>query len=234
MDEIQRTQHSKTLSMWLRHKPERGGLTLSKDGWVGIDSVLAAFARQGQPLSRPELDDMLRVDVKGRFEVEGGRIRARYGHSVELEEQPHPGMPPATLYHGTAKRFVPKIMEMGLRPMKRQYVHLSPDRATAREVGKRRDQEPAILIVAAHDAHAAGIQFYPRGKGIWMSDPIPPQYLTLWSPRQENSPPAAKPQTDIPSASAGRPLPAGLAARKAAPGEPRRRRPKGGFMRRER
>jgi putative RNA 2'-phosphotransferase len=206
------------LSMWLRHKPERGGLTLSKEGWAAVPALLEAFERQGHAMSRAELDDVIRMDAKGRFEVEGDRVRARYGHSLELEEKPHPGMPPAALFHGTPRRYVPKIMETGLRPMKRQYVHLSPDKATARQVGMRRDQEPAIITVDAHRAHEAGIQFYPRGKGIWLCDPIPPEYLKVMEETPRPAPKAtgdsAKPQT----------------ARQTAPGDPRRRRPKGGFM----
>src|SRR5262249_28088765 len=141
------------------------------------------------------------------------RVRARYGHSVELEEKPHPGMPPTTLYHGTTHRFLPKILDSGLQPIKRQFVHLSPDRRTAREVGRRRDQEPVILAIDGHAAHEAGIQFYPRGKGIWLSDPIPPQFLRVLEDSDEEQ--AYSPTASSQTAS--------------APGEPRRRRPKGGF-----
>jgi putative RNA 2'-phosphotransferase len=230
MDEITRTQRGKTLSMWLRHKPERGGLTLSKEGWAAIPAILEAFEKLDQPLSRPEFDEVVRLDPKGRFEVERDRVRARYGHSIEFEEKPHPGMPPASLFHGTPRRYVAKVMETGLRPMKRQYVHLSPDKATAREVGKRRDQQPSIIVVDAHAAHEAGIQFYPRGKGIWLSDPIPPIYLSIL----EQAPPPARPAEA--SAQAPRPAPTQPRnnARTEAPGEPRRRRPKGGFMKRSR
>jgi putative RNA 2'-phosphotransferase len=214
MDEPTRTQYSRRLSFWLRHKPERGGLTLSPEGWVSLDDLIAAFEREGEPMDRATLLNIIRLDLKGRFEVEGDRVRARYGHSVELEEEPHPGMPPATLYHGTAQRFVHRILEGGLRPMKRQYVHLSPDKKTAREVGRRRDQNPAILLIDAHKAHESGVKFYPRGKGIWLSDPIPAQFLSLSEEAQGNP---TKPAS-------------GRDVREAAPGEPRRRRPKGGFM----
>jgi putative RNA 2'-phosphotransferase len=209
MDDYTRTRRSKMLSQWLRHKPERGGLTLSPEGWAAIPALLEAFQRAGHEMSRVDLEHLIRLDAKGRFEMEGDRVRARYGHSVELEAKPHPGMPPATLYHGTARRFLPKIMETGLKPMKRQFVHLSPDKKTAREVGRRRDQEPAILIIAAHRAHEAGVQFYPRGRGIWLSDPIPPEFLTVL---EDSHDPAANTEE-----------------RRAAPGTPRRRRPKGGF-----
>jgi len=234
MDEITRTQRSKTLSMWLRHKPERGGLTLSKEGWAAIPAILEAFEKQEMPLSRPEFDEVVRLDPKGRFEVERDRVRARYGHSLELEEKPHPGMPPAHLFHGTPRRYVAKVMETGLRPMKRQYVHLSPDKATAREVGKRRDQQPAILVVAAHEAHADGIQFYPRGKGIWLSDPIPPKYLSILDERPPGAPAAAPEAPGRPAPTRPPSAPQRNTPRVTAPGEPRRRRPKGGFMKRNR
>src|ERR1041385_3103252 len=216
MDETARIQRSKMLSKWLRHKPELGGLTLSKEGWSTFDEILAAFDRAESPTSRPELEFLIRWDPKGRFEVEGERIRARYGHSLELEEKPHPGKPPTTLFHGTPKRYVAKILETGLRPMKRQDVHLSPDKKTGREGGRRRDQEPAILVVDAHGAHETGIQFYPRGKGIWLSDPIPPGFLSVLEDSDEDKAYAATFRSERPS----------------TPGEPRRRRPKGGFAKR--
>jgi putative RNA 2'-phosphotransferase len=216
--------------MWLRHKPERGGLTLSKEGWAAVPAVLAAFERQGVILSRPEFDEIVRTDPKSRYEVEADRIRARYGHSVELEEMPHPGMPPAALYQGTARRYLPRILDAGLRPMKRQFVHLSPDKATARAVGQRRDQLPVILRVAAHEAHEAGIQFYPRGKGIWLSDPIPARYLAVLEETQTAIP---RPAADRPAAH-GRTDRTRRAGTESAPGDPRRRRPRGGFMKPDR
>lgn len=218
MDEVERTQRSRALSMWLRHKPMVAGLSLDGSGWATVDDVLAALERRGLPTDRAAFDEILRLDAKGRFEVEGARVRARYGHSLALEEAPHPGKPPATLYHGTMRRHVPRILQMGLRPMKRCYVHLSPDRKSARLVGQRRDQEAVVLVVAAHAAHDAGVRFYPRGKAVWLSDPVPPEFLSVLPepPRDPAAPRSSR------------------TAREEAPGTPRRRRPRGGFMKRDR
>ena len=74
---------------------------------------------------------------KQRFAVEGGRIRARYGHSVPLAISYEYAEPPATLYHGTSEANLASILREGLLPMGRQKVHLSADTETARQVGLR-------------------------------------------------------------------------------------------------
>jgi putative RNA 2'-phosphotransferase len=214
MDDDMRMRLSKKLTFWLRHKPEHGKLTLSKEGWVPLAQILEALKRQGDELQLADLLELIRHDEKERFEIEDGRIRARYGHSIPLEVKPHPGTPPATLYHGTTHRYLPKILEMGLRPMKRQFVHLSPSVKIAREVGCRRDQTPVVLSINAHAAHQAGIQFYPRGRGIWLSDPIPPKYLTIVRMSDRSAKQRSRNTAFSPSTS----------------GMPRRRRPRHGFI----
>ena len=40
---------SKKLSYWLRHRPEKAGITLDAAGWTSVGDVLAALARAGLP-----------------------------------------------------------------------------------------------------------------------------------------------------------------------------------------
>jgi putative RNA 2'-phosphotransferase len=63
--------------------------------------------------------------------------------------------------------------------MSRQYVHLSADQETARQVGLRRDLYPAILKVDAAVASADGIHFYIGNDKVWLSDRIPPEYISM-------------------------------------------------------
>lgn len=88
-------------------------------------------------------------------------------------------MPPAILYHGTARRFLASIKREGLLPMSRQYVHLSTDVATAKQVGLRRDSQPVILTIATEKAQAAGIQFFVGNDQVWLCSEVPPQYLQV-------------------------------------------------------
>jgi putative RNA 2'-phosphotransferase len=72
------------LSLVLRHKPEEMKLELDDAGWVEVDALLLGFAARGTPLTRKELEDIVRTSDKQRFALseDGLRIRASQGHSV--------------------------------------------------------------------------------------------------------------------------------------------------------
>lgn len=172
------TEISKTLSYWLRHRPDAGGLTLDAQGWTAVDPVLAALGATNK-CDWDRLVEVVELNDKQRFELsaDGDRIRARQGHSVEVELDWPEAEPPALLYHGTVERFLPAIRAEGLRPMRRHHVHLSPDLETATRVGNRRGQA-VILTVRAGDMHAAGHTFYLTGNGVWLTDAVAPEFLS--------------------------------------------------------
>jgi putative RNA 2'-phosphotransferase len=176
---------SKFLSRHLRHRPERLGLTLAPGGWVGVDRLLRACAAAGVPLTREELDTVVRENDKQRFSFDptGTRIRANQGHSVAVDLGLRPVAPPATLYHGTGRAAVPAILREGLHKMRRHHVHLSADAETARRVGARHGP-PAIVAVDAAAMAAAGIPFYRSENGVWLVDAVPPRYLELVDDRR--------------------------------------------------
>ncbi|MEU9920726.1 RNA 2'-phosphotransferase [Streptomyces griseoluteus] len=176
MDDRRTVKVSKYLSKHLRHQPERIGLTLDPAGWVEIDTLLAAAAAHGFPVSRAELDHVVAVNDKRRFAVEGGRIRASQGHTVEVALGLPRVTPPPCLYHGTVARSLDAIRAEGLRPMNRHAVHLSADRETATRVGARRGR-PVVLAVDAGAMHRDGHVFHVSANGVWLTDTVPPRYL---------------------------------------------------------
>jgi putative RNA 2'-phosphotransferase len=176
---IDPVQLSKFLSFVLRHKPAAIGLTLSQDGWVDIVDLIDKANAAG---TRFERDDLLRVVAtsdKKRFSVsqDGSRIRAAQGHSVSVELGLQPQEPPAVLYHGTATRFLESIRSSGLKPQARQQVHLSSDEVTAQRVGQRHGK-PIVLKVDARAMHATGFRFYLADNGVWLTDEVPPRFLS--------------------------------------------------------
>jgi putative RNA 2'-phosphotransferase len=169
---------SKYLSAHLRHRPERIGLTLDRGGWVPVDDLLTAAARDGFPITRDELERVVANSDKQRyaFDQDGRRIRANQGHSVAVELDLPVAEPPDVLFHGTVERSLPAIRREGLSPMARHDVHLSADQETARRVGARRGT-PVILTVDAAAMVADGHTFRLSANGVWLVSAVPPEYL---------------------------------------------------------
>lgn len=176
MNERRTVRVSKYLSRHLRHQPERIGLTLDKGGWIGIDTLIEAAAAHGFPFTRAELDHVVEANDKQRFAVQGDRIRASQGHTVDVDLGLPPATPPPYLYHGTVPAFLGAIRAEGLRPMNRHDVHLSPDRETATRVGARRGR-PVVLSVDADAMCRDGHVFRVSANGVWLTEAVPPRYL---------------------------------------------------------
>jgi putative RNA 2'-phosphotransferase len=173
------TKLSKFLSLVLRHKPETVGLSLNAQGWASIDELIRKSNDAGVHFSRDDLLLVVGTSDKKRFSLsdDGASIRAAQGHSVAVDLGLKPQVPPSSLYHGTATRFLSAILSDGLKPQARQQVHLSVDEATALIVGQRHGK-PAVLIVDALEMHRRGFLFFLAANGVWLTDQVPPEFLT--------------------------------------------------------
>jgi putative RNA 2'-phosphotransferase len=169
---------SRYLSKHLRHQPERIGLTLETGGWVRVDDLLAACARNQMRVTREELAEVVEKNDKKRFSLDdaGERIRASQGHSVEVDLELVPVTPPDVLYHGTGHPAVETIRRDGLKKMNRHHVHLSGDTETATRVGARHGR-PVVFTVDAKAMHAAGHTFYRSDNGVYLTDEVPSDFL---------------------------------------------------------
>lgn len=170
---------SKEVSYALRHAPWEYELELDDDGWVDVEQLLYALRLNPKwsDVKVSDLEHMISESEKKRHEIADGRIRAFYGHSIPNRILKSEANPPAILYHGTARKVKDSILQEGLKPNQRQYVHLSQDIVTAMLVGKRRDSDPIIFEIDAKLAHENGVKFYLGNEKVWLADVIPPQYL---------------------------------------------------------
>lgn len=171
-------RYSKFLSLVLRHQPETLGLTLDEAGWAPVDELLQAATKRDRAWSRELLDEVVHTNTKQRFEFspDGTHIRARQGHSVEVDLGYEPEEPPEFLFHGTVKKYLDAIFEGGLQPMSRHHVHLSPDLETATIVGSRRGK-PVLLRVAAKRMHAEGHEFMHTENDVWLVAGVPAEFI---------------------------------------------------------
>ncbi len=170
---------SKLLSYVLRHAPESIGIVLGEGGWTSVDELVAKAQRAGHLIDRETLEAIVAESDKKRFTLstDGQFIRAAQGHSVAVELGLAPATPPEFLFHGTGSGAVDEILTEGLKPRSRQHVHLSGDEDTAKAVGGRHGK-PVVLRVAAGRMRADGVLFWQADNGVWLTDHVPPTYLS--------------------------------------------------------
>lgn len=171
---------SKFLSFVLRHQPDAIGITLDLEGWTDISALIAAAAKDGKALDLDLIQAVVVTSDKKRFTIsdDGLRIRAVQGHSAEsvdirfIEKRP-----PEFLYHGTATRFLESILQEGLLPRSRQYVHLSQDEQTALAVGQRHGK-PVVLKIKASLMQEQGLKFFQAENDVWLAEKVSIEYIS--------------------------------------------------------
>jgi putative RNA 2'-phosphotransferase len=193
LDSERRRRLSKFCSGALRHFPDDAGLKLDEAGWTAFGELVAAAERQYDWADRERVAAVVATDPNGRFERTGGsraggastgeepddRVRAAYGHSVDVDLESGDGPVPDTLYHGTAPGNVDAIRADGLRPMSRQLVHLSGSVEAARRVGARHAADPVVFEVDAAAMTADGRDITRRGRATYTTERVPPEYLSV-------------------------------------------------------
>ena len=177
---MDKTEISKKLSFLLRHSTEPLYIDLD-GGWADVSVVIDTLKKKYPDMNMDILEQIVAEDAKGRysFDSEHNMIRANQGHSIpdviiEMEEPD----PPEFLFHGTATHFLDSILKEGLKPMSRQYVHLSPDIKTAVEVGKRHGK-PVVLVIRAKDLVDSGNRLYRSLNGVWLTKYVPTDFFKI-------------------------------------------------------
>ncbi len=171
---------SKRLSYVLRHAPQTIDLELEENGWVQVDLLLRQFAKNGVKVDREKLNEVVGTNDKQRFEFseDGSRIRARQGHSVEVDLGYEAKEPPEFLWHGTAERNLKSISVNGLHKASRHHIHMSENRELMLEVGRRHGKATLVKIDALN-MHKAGHEFFLTDNAVWLTDVVPVEFLTL-------------------------------------------------------
>ena len=177
MGKLNLMRKSKTLSYLLRHNPE--DLSMDSNGWVFVDDVLKKLN-----MTIDDLKEIVKENDKKRFGFNDDltKIRANQGHSIDVDVELKETEPPKYLYHGTSPTYVKEILKSGgLSKMKRNHVHLSKDKETAINVGKRHAKylDPAILTVRAYDMYKDGFKFFISENNVWLTEYVPKKYITV-------------------------------------------------------
>ena len=165
---------SKYLSYILRHKPDSIGLKLDKNGWADLDELILKTAEFN--LSKQIIQEVVVNSHKKRFDILDNKIRANQGHSIGIDLDLEPVIPPNVLYHGTATRFLTSILEHGIMSKDRDYVHLSDSKYMAIETGKRHGK-PYLITINSQKMYKDRYEFFLTKNGVWLTKYVPIKYI---------------------------------------------------------
>jgi len=173
---------SRYMSYLLRHDPQN--LRMDAEGFVNVDELLGKIRALSSTRQMSLVDKNLILEIVNgrngkRFEVKGDRIRALYGHTIPVKVEFEEDTIVKLLYHGTTYHAASKILEEGVKPMKRKWVHLSPTVKVAKEIGLRRTKTPVILKIDAEAARKGGTRFYRATDRVYLCGSIPPEYVRI-------------------------------------------------------
>jgi len=174
---------SKLVSGLLRHFPQEVGLSLNDEGWESIDKLVKAIKLRWknkelyQWVTREHIIALALLDPKGRFEIRNNDIRARYGHTIPVRISYSEDRKVTLLYHGTVSVNLKSILETGIKPMKRLWVHLTTNINDACSVARRRRGKPLVLIIDANCLRNSGIKVLKATKAIYVVKYVPPKCI---------------------------------------------------------
>ncbi len=165
----------------LRHFPERYGVEMDKNGWVDLRDFITALQlknRRFKFIKPHHIIGLVETDAKGRYQFREGKLRATYGHSLDVEMDLPTHDVPEALYYPATPDECGVLLEAGLMPSDRKMVHLSASPESAMEAGKVRVANPIILVVDAKAATLSGVVIMKAGKTVYTTKEVPAEFLS--------------------------------------------------------
>ncbi|MDM7912749.1 MAG: RNA 2'-phosphotransferase [Methanotrichaceae archaeon] len=191
LDEAKTEQLGRLVAGALRHFPDDLGLSMDSRGWVDLTALGAVVQSRHRWANKNLLISLVQSDPKKRYEINNGRIRARYGHSVKVDLD-HPENKLPKLYYGASEEEADRILEIGLKSASQRYIHLSTTPEKAWHVATFRTGNPRVIQADAASAQKAGVKMMTVNDDIVISDMIPPEYLSMLPSRDIPKPEQAQ------------------------------------------
>ena len=173
---------SRIIAGALRHFPEKMGLLMDGHGFVEISSLIDAVgtSRSGFSWLRPHhINALVETDPRGRYQIDGGMIRAKYGHSINVDLSDLPLADDDEFFYPVTEEESDIVIESGIHPIDRKKVHLSTSIKKAVEAGSVRTEDPIILRIDGVKTREDGVEIYQATDDVCVTDGIDPKYISL-------------------------------------------------------
>jgi putative RNA 2'-phosphotransferase len=181
MNEAELNSLSRIIAGALRHFPEKLGLMMDGKGWVDIVSLIDAIgtSRSGfNWLRLHHVEALVETDPRGRYQIDGGMVRATYGHTLDISPDDLPIADLDEYFYPVTEEEADIIIEGGLHPTDRKKVHLSGSIEKAIEAGRVRTDEPLILRIDGKKAKKDGLIIFHAGKDVYITEGIDAKYIS--------------------------------------------------------
>ena len=116
-----------------------------------------------------------------RIEIRGDKIRALYGHSLRGVIVGEMKWPESQLFHATCDRHLNAILQYGLKPQGRTWVHLTSDEGYADNILRGHDYEgdSALLSILPSAVEDFDVTFRKPNSHVWLANHIPPVAIRI-------------------------------------------------------
>lgn len=181
MDDRELNSLGRIIAGVLRHFPEKLGVMIDGHGWVDVSEFVEAIgiSRSGfHWLRNHHIDAIALTDPKGRYQLDGGMVRATYGHTIDINLDDLALADIDEFFYPVTEEEIDIILEGGLNPIDRKNVHLSGSIEKALEAGRVRTEEPLIIKIDGAKAKKDGIKIYHAGKDVYITDRIDAKYIS--------------------------------------------------------
>ena len=181
MNERELSALSRIMAGALRHFPDKLGLMMDGKGWVDISSLIEAIGtgRSGFDWLRiHHIEALVKTDPRGRYQIDGGMIRATYGHTIDVSPDDLPLAELDEYFYPVTEEEADMIVEGGLHPTDRKKVHLSGSIEKATEAGKVRTEDPLILKIDGKKARKDDLKIYHAGTDVYITEGIDAKYIS--------------------------------------------------------
>lgn len=174
---------SRAMSFELRHGEV---VLLDRSGWAYMAAVADALNRAGLNTNKAELAAVAGAVDEKRFEMHdnGRRVRARYGHTRPVDINYPVVTGDKRVFHGTPSASLDAILEEGLQPRGRLWVHLSDNAAQAVLTAKRHG--PGVLLALDYKPGRA-VALHHAGGSTYLAASVMPNQLQILSALQEHN-----------------------------------------------
>ncbi|WP_406660284.1 RNA 2'-phosphotransferase [Methanolobus sp. ZRKC3] len=180
LDDDREERLGRFVSGALRHFPEDVGLEMDAQGWVDLDFLYDAMKKRYRWGTMERLLSLVKSDKKERYEIDDSFIRARYGHSVEVDLiSDYPENELSFLYYGVSQEEADMILDNGITPVRQCYVHLSTSLEKAKQAALVHTDNPVIFEVDAQAAQQEGVDIVTVNRDIALARGIPPIHIRI-------------------------------------------------------